>query len=464
MIWGTGSPSTGAVDANSRAPFGWAPLVVLFLVGLVDRIEHNLLAGVLPLVQQEWGFSDTAAGSIPTAAALAAAVVCLPAGHLADRFGRTRIIAVVVFVWAIATLGSGLATGFGMFYLTRVLLAAAENIDNPASGSLLADYYPPVSRAKVYGLTRVTANLGGLGTLLGGVLAEAFSWRTAFLVMVVPGVLTALAVWLLDEPHRGELDRLVANGCTCPVPPAPGGPASATPPDPAPATSAPLMDMPPFWQRLRQVLAIPTLGFVCAGLSLLTLGLAGIFYWLPTLMVRNLNVDAGTAGTLSGLIPVAGTLTGTLIGSWLGRRWHRTRKGGRLLAGGTGITAGSLVLAVALSMDSIGTLAALVLLSCSLMGIAIPNLTASVADVIPAASRGLGFAVLQLLITGGGAFGSLVVGVASDRLGSLLAGMCVLLVPMVAGGLVTLRARTSFERDAGKVMDEASGSAVPSAV
>ncbi|MFC4012708.1 hypothetical protein ACFOY2_36130 [Nonomuraea purpurea] len=83
--------------------------------------------------------------------------------------------------------------------------------------------------------------------------------------------------------------------------------------------------------------------------------------------------------------------------------------------------------------------------------------TACLADVVPAASRGLGFAVLQLLTTGGGAFGSLVVGVASDRFGSLLAGMYILVPPMIVGGLLTLRARTSFERDAREVMREAAG-------
>ncbi|MFC5825807.1 MFS transporter [Nonomuraea insulae] len=436
MVGTFGSPRTGTIDAQSRAPFGWAPLVVLFIVGLVDRIEHNLLSGVLPLIQREWGFSDTAAGSIPTAAALAAALVALPAGYLADRFSRTRIIAVVVFCWAIATLGSGLATGFALFYLMRVLLAAAENIDNPAAGSLLADYYPPTSRAKAYGLTRVTTYLGGVGTLLGGVLAEAFGWRTAFLVMVVPGVLTALLVWFLREPRRGELDRLVAAGETPPA-----------------TTEAQVK--PPFWRQFRQVVAIPTLIFVCVGLALLSLGLAGIFYWLPTLMVRGYGVGVGAAGSLSGLITIAGTLTGTLVGSWLGRKWHGTRKGGRLLAGGGGITAGSVVLAVALSTESVGALTVLVLIACSLMSIAIPNMTACLADVVPAASRGLGFAVLQLLLTAGAAFGSLVVGIASDEFGSLLTGMYILVVPMVVGGLLTLGARASFERDAGKVLQDA---------
>ncbi|MFI6539546.1 MFS transporter [Nonomuraea sp. NPDC050547] len=423
------------INAQDRAPYGWTPLVVLFIVGLVDRIEYNLLSGVLPLVQAEWGFSDTAAGSIPTAAALAAALVALPAGYFADRYNRTRILAVVVFCWAIATLGSGLATGFAMFYLMRVFLAAAENIDNPAAGSLLADWYPPLSRAKAYGLTRVTTYLGGIGTLLGGVLGQAMGWRNAFLVMVIPGVLTAVLCWMLREPRRGELDRLVAGGTT-----------------PASPPKAPKQ---PFWPQFRLVLRNPTLMFVCVGLALLTLGLAGIFFWLPTLMVRAFGATPATAGSYSGLITVAGTLVGTLVGSWLGRKWHGTVKGGRLLAGGGGITIGAAVLAAALSMNSLLAMAALTLLACSLMSIAIPNMTACLADVVGAGSRGLGFAVLQVFTTAGGAFGSLIVGIFSDRLGSLVGGMYVLIVPMVLGGLITLGARASFERDAKKVLDEA---------
>ncbi|MFI6393742.1 MFS transporter [Nonomuraea sp. NPDC050540] len=423
------------INAQDRAPYGWTPLVVLFIVGLVDRIEYNLLSGVLPLVQAEWGFSDTAAGSIPTAAALAAALVALPAGYFADRYNRTRILAVVVFCWAIATLGSGLATGFAMFYLMRVFLAAAENIDNPAAGSLLADWYPPLSRAKAYGLTRVTTYLGGIGTLLGGVLGQAMGWRNAFLVMVIPGVLTAILCWMLREPRRGELDRLVAGGTT-----------------PASPPKAPKQ---PFWPQFRLVLRNPTLMFVCVGLALLTLGLAGIFFWLPTLMVRAFAATPATAGSYSGLITVAGTLVGTLVGSWLGRKWHGTVKGGRLLAGGGGITIGAAVLAAALSMNSLLAMAALTLLACSLMSIAIPNMTACLADVVGAGSRGLGFAVLQVFTTAGGAFGSLIVGIFSDRLGSLAGGMYVLIVPMVLGGLITLGARASFERDAKKVLDEA---------
>ncbi|MEU4575770.1 MULTISPECIES: MFS transporter [Nonomuraea] len=449
-----GAPLSRGISATDLAPFGWAPLVVLFLVGLVDRIEASLLSGVLPLLQAEWGISDTAAGSIPTAAALAAAAVALPAGYLSDRFNRTRIIAVVVFCWSLATLGSGLATGFAIFFAMRVFLAAAENIDNPASGSLLADYYPPLTRAKAYGLVRITTYLGGIGTALGGILGQAVGWRATFMIMAIPGALTALLVWWLREPPRGFLDRVIALRSDQPQPvPEATGPGQVT------ALSDRLSERLRFGRQFRLMLKIPTLTLVCVGLMSLTLGLAGIAFWMPTLMVRNLGVAAGTAASLAGLISVAGVVGGTLIGAYFGRRMHATRKGGRLLVGGTGITLGALTQAAAISMDSLPLFVTLLLTSSLLSATAIPNMTASLADVVGADSRGLGFAVLQLFITAGAAFGPLLVGVSSDSSGSLLTAMYVLIVPMVLGGLLCLAARGFFERDAQRVLDAARDSA-----
>src|SRR5437868_14993322 len=90
-----GTPPPGGINIDSPAPYGWAPLIVLFLVGLVDRLEYNLMAGMLPLLKAEWGFSDTLAGSLPTAGPLAPVAVALPAGHLAGPRDRTRRVAVL---------------------------------------------------------------------------------------------------------------------------------------------------------------------------------------------------------------------------------------------------------------------------------------------------------------------------------------------------------------------------------
>lgn len=80
---------------------------------------------------------------------------------------------------------------------------------------------------------------------------------------------------------------------------------------------------------------------------------------------------------------------------------------------------------------------------------------ACIADVIGAASRGIGFAGLQFLIVLGAAAGPLVVGAVSDAMGSLLGAMYALIVPMLIGAVLVLWARRHFEADAGRVLDRA---------
>ncbi|GAB3496469.1 MFS transporter [Nocardiopsis coralliicola] len=451
-----GAPPAAGIRAADPAPFGWAPLAVLFLVGLVDRIEHQMLSGVLPLIQAEWGISDTLAGSIPTAAAVASALVALPAGFLADRRSRTRIITVVVFCWALAALGSGLAVGFAMFYAMRVLLAAAEQIDNPASSSLLADYYPQVSRPKVYGLVRMTTYLGGIGTLLGGVLGEALGWRGAFVVMAIPGLITALVVWRLREPPRGVLDAIAAREQAAEASEE-AGPAQAGA-DGAPAeagTPAGVTETPRFGRQLSAVLRNPTLVLLSLGLMMLTAGLAGTTFWMPSLIARSYDVGTGAAGSIAGLSSVVGVIIGTLIGSWLGRRAHGAIRGGRVVVAGSGVVSGSLLLVGALMTESTVLFTVLLTLTSVLSALAIPCVMASVADVVGADTRGLGFAFLNFLLTIGAAVGPMAVGYASDATGSLHVAFYILTVPKVIGGLAMLACWWTFDRDARRVLDAA---------
>jgi MFS family permease len=428
----------------SRAPYGWAPAVVLFLVGLVDRVEYNLVAAVLPQLQAEWGFSDTVAGSIPTASAIANGLIALPAGYLADRHPRTRIVAVVVLLWGLLTLGAGLVTAFAAFYLLRVLLAAAEAIDNPAGGSLLADYYPPASRAAAYGWWRTSAYLGGLGLVIGGVLGELLGWRAVFVVMSVPGVVVALLVWRLREPERGYADRLAAGAATDPG-------AGAAVPGLAPGVLLPGRDL---RRQVRDVVRIPTLWYTGFSLTVMSLALAGLYYWLPTLAQRRWDLGEGAAGAIAGAVSLVGVVGGTLAGARLGRapRLGMALAPWRVVVGGTGLLLMGLLTAPALASPSVGVFAVLLLASAFFGALSIPTLTACVADVIPASDRGVGFAVLQVTATLGLAAGPLMVGIVSDTSDSLLTGMLWLVPLMLVGGVASLAARTLVARDADAVL------------
>lgn len=420
----------------SALPFGWGPAIVLVLVAFVDRIEFSLVAAVLPQLQHEWGFGDAVAGSLPSASAVAAGVLAIPAAYVADRHDRGRIVTWVVVLWSLATLGSALAPTFAIFYLVRIALAAAEAVDNPASASLLADFYPPATRSTAFGWWRTSAYLGGAGIVLGGVLADWLGWRGAFMVMAIPGLVVAVLVSRLREPERGYADRLAAHG-------------EITGPRDVPSGT--------LTSQIRRLAPIRTLWFTGAALTVMSLSIGGLTFWLPSLLQRRYGLSESAAATAGGGMTLLGIVVGTLVAAIATRRalvgtnlaqW-------RVLLGGSGILLGSVFISIALGTDSAAAFIVLLTVFAFFSAFALPTLTACVADVVPARDRGLGFGMLQIAATVGGAIGPLLVGAVSDATNSLTTGVVPLLPLLAVGGVLALMAYRSVEHESQRVLSGA---------
>ena len=537
-----GAPRKEGISAFQTAPYGWAPVVIMVTVGIVDRIESSITSPMLPQLQAEFGISDTVGGLIPTAVVIAGAVALLPAGYLADRYNRSNLIALVVASWTILLVGTAMAPTFAMFFLMRILLGSADSIDNPASSSLLADAYPPLARAKVYGWARITTTIGGsLGTIYGGVVGYALGWRWAFALVIIPGVVTAWLCWRLREPARGFVDVLAAKGQQEPVP-APTSPDDeqvsaleklteivegvrratagarapfiavfaammvlsagfgvvvghtsgmgpllalaalcvggwlawrrregirgfvaplARPHQPTEADAAEqaardkLKQQLDFKQQLQTVIRLRTLRKVTIGLAAMFFCFGGLLFWVPSLLVREYGLNEAQAGTLTGVASAVGTVGGILYGGRIGRLWHGTKRGGRILAGGGGLFFASSTFLVALTQPTVARFTGGIVVAAFFMGISIPNLTSAIADVVIASARGIGFSLLQFVTAAAGAWGPLLVGAVSDRTGSLHTAMYALGIPGVFCALLVLSARTTYDEDAQFVLDEA---------
>jgi MFS family permease len=461
------------VKRGAAAPFGWWPAVCIALVALIDRIEYNLLAGALPAIQKEFGFDDGQAGAIATAGAIAAVVLLLPAGKLADTGRRSWTIAIVVAVWALLTLGTGLAGSYLMLFGVRLLLGAAGQLYNPPASSLLGDLYPGPSRARAFGLERMAYFAGlPIGVIAGGALASAFGWRTGFFLIAVPGAIVALLVLTIKEPIRGTGDRLSTWYATAPdtVPdldPTPSGAAmrQGAPDETSGAVpgggavrqggargSGGAVSM---VAQVRQLWRIRTLRSVVIGLSILFFGLGGLFFWMPSFYQREFGFDEAGAAAVGGGAGLVGILLGIGVGSWLGDRWHGRRRGWRVALGGWSLLFGTAGLSGAVLLTSfVPQVICFALANVGFAG-AIANLTAANADVVAANRRGLGFAVLQLVVTLGGALGPWLIGEASDATGSLRLAYAIVIAPLIIGSLTVLAAWRTYDADAAAALAEA---------
>ena len=177
-----------------------ALLVASIFLNYIDRSNLSLAA---PLVQKEFALSDTALGELFSAFFWTYALLqlCGAAGWLADRYPVGRVLGWGVFLWSIATLLTGVLSGFAALFAVRLLLGAGESVAYPCYSRIFATAIPVERRGLANALIDAGSKVGpALGTLLGGLLLETVGWRMFFVVL---GSLSLL--WLVPWIRYGRL-------------------------------------------------------------------------------------------------------------------------------------------------------------------------------------------------------------------------------------------------------------------
>jgi predicted MFS family arabinose efflux permease len=197
-------------DAYRRYVLGL--LLVVYVVNFLDR---QILTILLEPIKQEFALNDAELGLLGGLAfAFFYTLLGIPIAMWADRGSRKNIVALALFVWSAMTVVSGWATSFATLLLARIGVGIGEAGGSPPSHSLLSDYYPPQHRGFALGVWAAGIPIGGaIGALLGGWIGAYFGWRTAFVVVGLPGILLALVVFLtLREPRRGHSEGALVVG------------------------------------------------------------------------------------------------------------------------------------------------------------------------------------------------------------------------------------------------------------
>lgn len=220
---GTNNPGTNNPGGNSpgdnRASDGYSNYVlwVLFAVYVINFIDRQVLSVFIGPIKEEFGVSDTHMGLlVGFAFALFYTIAGIPIARWADRGNRRTIIAVGLTVWSAMTVATGLTRSFAQMALARVGVGVGEAAGSPPAHSLISDYFAPERRARAMGIYSWGVYVGSaIAYLGGGYLRANFDWRTAFIVLGLPGLVMAVVVRLtVREPPRG-----MSENVTTPVEP-----------------------------------------------------------------------------------------------------------------------------------------------------------------------------------------------------------------------------------------------------
>jgi MFS family permease len=305
------------VDAARSGPgagYAWYALVVLVLVYLLNFIDRQLLTILAPDMKRDLGISDAQFGFLyGTAFGVFYSVFGIPLGKLADRWSRTRLLALGLATWSAMTALCGLSGNFAQLGAARVGVGVGEATAGPCGLSLLSDLFPPRRRATAIAIYTSGIYLGGgfalsLGTGMAHAWDHAWAggarplglmgWQAAFLGLGLPGL--AMAAWVssLIEPRRGRFET------------------TALPADPAPAQA--------FGAFGRDIMAIlPPFTLIAAARR----GTAGL---IANLIAIALIVPVATGLTLLVGDPVQWIVLGTgvyAVASWAQAMRHEDPEG-----------------------------------------------------------------------------------------------------------------------------------------
>ncbi len=190
--------------------YSYYVLTILFLVYVFNFIDRQILSVFIGPIREEFGVSDTAMGLlVGFAFTLLYTIAGIPIARWADRSNRRTIIAIGLAIWSAMTAASGMAKTFVHLVLARIGVGIGEAAGSPPAHSLISDYFPPSRRATALAIYGAGAFAGSaIAYLGGGYLREFFDWRTAFIVLGLPGILLALVVrFTVKEPPRGYSEQ-----------------------------------------------------------------------------------------------------------------------------------------------------------------------------------------------------------------------------------------------------------------
>lgn len=194
----------GSVTAVGRERYLLAIMMLTYLLNFLDRQIVNIVAEP---IRQDLGLVDWQLGLLTgTAFAVVYSIATIPIARRSDRGNRVWILAASVGVWSLCTALCGLAGRFWHLLAARLFVGLGEAGFAAPAQSLITDSTPPERRARALGIYSLGVPLGSLvGMVMGGVVAQIWGWRWAFLLPGVLGIALALVILLtVHEPRAGR--------------------------------------------------------------------------------------------------------------------------------------------------------------------------------------------------------------------------------------------------------------------
>lgn len=269
-------------------------LSLLFLGWCLSYLDRMAMNVSIVEIAKEFNLSPSALGVVLSSFFAGYALMQVPGGWLADKYGSRKVVTVSIIFWSIFTVLTGFAGSLISMILIRFLFGIGEGGYPAASSKAIAETFPKKERSGAQTIMMSSNSLGGvIAPLIATPLLVWIGWRNVFFVIGVLGVIMAWLLWryLKLENMQVESDEKEK------------------------AEKIPfkkLMKNPTLWK----------LAIMWFGMSTLIWGLIS---WMPLYLTEVRGLNLLTMGMLTSVPALTGAI-GTIIGGRLYQKYFNGRE------------------------------------------------------------------------------------------------------------------------------------------
>ncbi len=178
-------PETGKEQARVER----SALIVATVTSFMGPFMLSSVNIALPAMEKDLQLNAVQLSWIATSYLLAMAVVLVPAGKLADIFGRKKLFAQGLFIYTAGSMVAVFANSFFVLIGARIIQGVGAALFVTTGMAILTSIFPPEKRGKVIGVYVAAVYIGlSVGPFVGGLLAQHLGWRSIFLIMLPMGI------------------------------------------------------------------------------------------------------------------------------------------------------------------------------------------------------------------------------------------------------------------------------------
>ena len=377
--------------------YRWFVVSIFFFFMLLHQTDKLMIGSLQVPVSETFGIGNKEWGFINTGALIVATMLYPIWGYLYDRYARAKLLALASAIWGATTWLSSIVRTYPAFLATR----ASTGVDDssyPGLYTLVADYFGPNMRGRVYGILQLAQPIGYLlGMILALMIAPMIGgWRSVFYITGSLGLVLALFIYFgVKEVPRGKAE-----------------------PEFEGMEEKEMAHFHFSWKEVREIFKKKTMWFVFAQ------GFAGQFPWNVItyfffgylMTVRGYDNDS----VLFTMAPVILILAaGYFIGGSLGDALFKRTKKGRIIVASIGVLMGAIFLYFAMTtpVEARTQFFIFMCLTAIFMPLSSANVIATVYDITVPEVRSTTQATEYFVENTGAAFAPAITGILAEAIG-----------------------------------------------